>query len=313
MRKYISFFITAWISGSATALLSTSLSSESKLNEPATHLKEVLAVLNETESGKKLIENAKSIWNSEKQKNENIEDVLERKIIFGVVSKTDAVLTRHYNPETKSENRVRTVTVILKKNESKLDQVLDLSHELIHALAPPSWDPYDPTLSPGRYIYALLEKKGGEIEAVTSECQVAYEIEKKFQTKTKRCDRYFKSDSSDGSKEDSIVNRSQIQKDFYRIGKWGLTVKNKLKDEVKMFPFLSEMEPELYSATGRAPYPAALINEYEEITKIACQNVINRKIASEQNSVDSADKADSNTDSNDFLKTRCSRTWRSLN
>ena len=244
---------------------------------PAATVSDVLTALSESASGRRLVDEARAAWSGERVSGEKVDDVLLRKIRFGVVSKTDAVLTRHYTPETNSERRSREVTVILRKNERLLDQVLDLGHELIHALAPPSWDPYDPTLSPGRYIFALLEKRGGEIEAVTSECQVASELERTHQILTKRCDRYF--DSVPGTRLDAYakVNRARIQRDFYRVGKWNFLIRTKLKDEAKMFPFLSQLEPELYSATGRAPYPAALIKEYEEITRVACTNVSNRR------------------------------------
>jgi hypothetical protein len=287
-------------------------------SSPAGSVSDVVQALGRTDSGKLLLDRARTVWGEERTSNENSDDVILRKIQFGLVSKTDAVLTRHYQPETKAESRTRTVTVILKKNETLLDQVLDLAHELIHALAPPSWDPYDPSLSPGRYIYALLEKKGGEIEAVSSECQVAGEIEAIFGLPTKRCDRYFDrvdaarapaslkdSQTSASRTERSAkvqVNRLKIQRDFYRVGKWNFLVKAKLKDEAKMFPLLSQMEPELYSATGRAPYPAALLREYEEITQVACTNVWNRKKASRPIA---SFPPQANQEADVFLQSRC--------
>ena len=296
-------------------------------NDPALSVEEILEALSLTESGKELLEKAKVIWNSEREvgvlasRNESVDELLQRKIIFGFVSKTDAVLTRHYQPETNTEIRTRTVTVILRRNQKLIDQVLDLAHELIHALAPPTWDPYDPTLSRGRYIFALLEKNGGEIDAVTSECQVAGEIEKSFKFQTKRCDRYFSNihfnNSHSGSSRvgaepgrgEFLVNRAKIQKDFYRVGKWSFLVRAKLKEEAKMFPFLSQLEPELYSATGRAPYPAALIREYEEITKVACSNVRNRKKVKMERAIASvsgnAGEGNAKADTEQFLQSRC--------
>ncbi|RYZ67600.1 MAG: hypothetical protein EOP09_10755 [Proteobacteria bacterium] len=257
---------------SAGASAAPSLQSEI-WGEPAREPLQVIQTLKLFPAGKKMLESGVRYWNLSST------DELARVIRFGGVSKTDAVLTRQYDPETGRESRKREVSIILKSNQALLDGVLDLAHELTHATSEPGWDPYDPTLTVGRYIYALLESSGGEIDAVQFECQVASEIETLQQIKTKRCDRYF-AEKSKLAAETLSVDRSRIQKDFYRIGRWSTYVKGKLKDETKLFPFLSPMNPELYSATGRAPYPAALIQEYEELNRVACRNAATRKAQS---------------------------------
>lgn len=261
--------------------------------EPAREPLQVIQTLKLTPSGRRILESGMRYWKISNS------DELSRVVKFGPVSKTDAVLTRQYNPETGAESRSREVTVILKSTQSLLDGVLDLAHELTHATTNPSWDPYDPTLTVGRYIYALLESPGGEVDAVSFECQVASELEAQFQISTKRCDRYFKtiSETSPGS-----VDRSRIQKDFYRVGRWSTFVKGKLKDETKLFPFLSGLTPELYSATGRAPYPAALVQEYEELNRIACRNAATRQAQARAPASVGASRP---ANENQFMETRC--------
>ena len=72
------------------------------------------------------------------------------------------------------------------------------------------------------------------------------------------------------------VNREKVRKDFYRVGRWSRAVKKRLGIEAITFPLLSNEAPELYSATGGAPYPVALIREYDELNRVACENVRKR-------------------------------------
>ena len=61
-------------------------------------------------------------------------------IQWGNVSRTDALLTRHFQPESGEERRSRRVTVILRRGQGFTDLVLDLAHELTHASAGATWD-----------------------------------------------------------------------------------------------------------------------------------------------------------------------------
>lgn len=212
----------------------------------------------------------------------------------GRVSRTDAVLTRHYQPDTGQEVRERSVKVILRIDQALAESALDLAHELTHAVNEPSWDPYDPALTVGRYIQAALEADGGEIDAVEHECKTAREFVVNLGLKISRCDRYIRGAS---------VERSAIQKDFYRVGEAVGDVKSRLQDESKLFPFLSGDEPELYSATGSAPYPVALIREYEELNRVACENVRRRA----QGASEDAGRSPASLT---MLKTRCQESHR---
>jgi len=235
--------------------------------ESAKIARDAIELLGRTPAGKRILTRAAAFW-----KESSPEGVLKH-LAYGPVSRTDAVLTRHYNPESGEEVRERYVTVILKKNQALIDVAMDLGHELIHATTPPSWDPYDPKLTPGKYMFAALEANGGEVDAVFAECEVAADFKRDLDIHTTRCDRYLTLSNPDNR---LMVDRAKIQTDFYRVGKWESFVRTRLGKETGTFPLLSAKDPELYSATGGAPYPVSLMREYEELNRVACENVRKR-------------------------------------
>jgi hypothetical protein len=227
-------------------------------------------VLSHIPSGKQLLAKAQRFWGLRKP-----QDVVQ-KLKWGSASKTDAVLTRHFNPRTGQESRERQVTIFVRKAQSLDDLVLDIAHELVHATVRPAWDPYDPELTAGRYIWAAIEGEGGEVRAVAFECQVGFEVHERFGAAgqaSDRCKAYLR-----GNDNAQALNFDLIRKDFYRVGHWGSELTEKLGAERALFPLLSRETPRLYSSTGNAPYPVALYQEFEEITEIACEN--SRKRAS---------------------------------
>jgi hypothetical protein len=235
--------------------------------ESAKVARDAIALLDRVPAGKRILARAENFWH------EDGLDGLIRHLAYGPVSRTDAVLTRHYHPDTGQEIRERYVTVVLRKDQALMDVAMDLAHELTHATTPPTWDPYDPTLTPGKYMNAALEAPGGEIDAVTTECEVAVDFKRELGLHTTRCDRYT---VLHGTENALTVDRQRIQSDFYRVGKWEPYVRSRLGRETDEFPLLSTREPQLYSATGGAPYPVALMREYDELNRVACENVRKR-------------------------------------
>ena len=262
--------------------------------EPLPISNQVLDYLNRVPSGKALLTRAQTYWGVAQLSD------LKKHLRAGDVSRTDAVLSRHYNPSTGEEVRERQVTVILKLDQPLEDIVLDLAHELTHAVSDPSWDPYDPKLTPGKYVWASLEAPGGEIEAVVQECQVALEISQIGTAReSSRCNRYQQLNSH----HEWIVDIGAVRKDFYRVGRFLSAVKKRLGGELTQFPDLSGKSPELYSATGSAPYPLALIREYDELNRTACENVRKRINAHRDRSPASLKKV---KPSEELLANRCS-------
>ncbi len=215
-------------------------------------------VLDEVPSGKDILDRAAKRFDAPDRNS------LLKVFKWGTVSRTDAILTRHYNPKTGAEVRERKVQVILREGEGLDDLVLDVAHELTHAISSPDWDPYDPALTPARYIQATIEGEGGEVDAVSTECRVSLELAQRFGTSAHRCGRYRAGTAG--------IERAKVMKDFYRVGRWQREISQKLGGDAETFPLLSGEAPMLYSSTGNAPYPISLIREYEEITQIACDN-----------------------------------------
>lgn len=235
--------------------------------EPAKIARDAIALLDRIPAGKRILTRAENFWN------EASREGLLRHLAYGPVSRTDAVLTRHYQPDTGAEVRERFVTVVLRKDQALIDVAMDLAHELTHATTPPTWDPYDPKLTAGKYMHAALEGTGGEIDAVVTECEVAVDLKRDLEMGSNRCDRYL---VLAGAENKLAVDRAKIQGDFYRVGHWEAYVRGRLGKETPQFPLLSTKEPELYSATGGAPYPVALMREYDELNRVACENVRKR-------------------------------------
>jgi len=190
------------------------------------------------------------------------------KLEWGDSSRTDAVLTRHYDPETGEEVREREVTIYLRRHAAVEDVALDLAHELVHAAQQPTWDPYDPDLTPVRFIRLSIEAAGGEADAVQAECQVAAELGDAVATSGERCGRY------------AAGAREGIVREFYRVGAWKRVLDRALGATAGELADLSGEEPLLLSSTGRAPYPVALLREYEALTEAACRNSRKRLVSS---------------------------------
>lgn len=234
------------------------------LSAGAAEPKVLLQILESLQSARKVLFGAYQLWNVT-----SIED-LAKHIQNGSVSRTDSVLTRHLQTDTGKEEQRREITIFINENQSELDQILDLAHELVHATRGPSWDPYDPRLTLDGYIYASLELPGGEIDAVREECRVAHEIFLKDGRNTSRCSRYWVGASG------FEINQKKLLQDFYRVGEWNEKVRLWLGDHADRFPHLSAKDPALYSSTGNTPYPVALYYEYLALNKKACSNMVQR-------------------------------------
>jgi len=252
--SFILFLCIGLLSGSQ-ALPGT----EEGIREQDPILKRAVTMLVGTSGGKLLAEKAAVLW-----KLKAPEELIQH-LRWSSTSRTDAVLTRQFDPITGHESRSREVTVYLKRTSSMPDLVLDIAHELVHATSRPAWDPYDPGLTPGKYIWTSLEGEGGEIEAVLSECRISAEIPAFKPMFHKRCNSYL-----DPTK--TLVDRTKVRQDFYRVGHWNRELMRELGAEVVMLPLLNSEEPRLYSSTGSTPYPVALLREYREVTSAACEN-----------------------------------------
>jgi hypothetical protein len=236
----------------------------------AQRLVQIWRTLQSVSAGHSLVEKAQRLW-----KLESDTDFLKH-LKLGTSSRTDAVLTRHFSPQTGKEVREREVIIYLRENQSDVELLLDLSHELVHATSRAGFDPYDPTLSAVRYIRAAIDGEGGEVDAVLAECSIAQEMAVEWGDRVHRCRRYLDSGASPRSGVDPI-SRDRVAQDFYRVGKWLNEIQKVLGSEAGLLALLKGETPRLLSSSAHVPYPVALYQEYEELTQVACRNSLERK------------------------------------
>lgn len=225
---------------------------------------------------------------------------LLEKIQWASVSKTNRTLIREWDPQTGLELQKSVLTIGLKPQADEGALILDLAHELTHAIRGPAWEPYDPDLTASRYIVASIEGQGGEVDAVEQECLVAREwmlnhpgpaqVVPQLWADHARCQRYELPGTA-------LLSREKIQRDFYRVGSWKNTQRLQIDESVR--EKLSDDAPQLISSTGQAPYPVALLEEYEAMNQQACENTA-RRLMTRGERVDDATKT--------FLARRCGQT-----
>ncbi|MCM2322435.1 MAG: hypothetical protein NDJ90_04150 [Oligoflexia bacterium] len=277
--------LAAFAAGPVPARASDATEGRFARQEGSLRLREALGVLERVSSGRELLAKARKHWGSR-----GTSDLLEH-LRRGGESKTDAVITRYFNPKTGQEHRERRVVIYLRTEQRLEDLVLDLAHELVHAVSRPAWDPYDPSLTHAEYIRVAIEGEGGEVEAVVAECRVGLEMAALSGSSLERCRHYV----TPGSTEVSV---EKVTRDFYRVGKWRPELARLLGSDNAKLLSLSAEAPVLFSSTGRTPYPVALYREFEQITEIACENSRRRQRA---RSV----RGPAQTEVSHFLNRRC--------
>lgn len=298
MRAFGSVFLLVLIGFIAFTIPEKNSASE---EHATSRIAQALVTLNKVPSGERLLQRALHVWNYD-----NLAALLKN-FRGGDVSRTDTTLTRHFNPKTVQEDRDREIIIFLKLSQSDLELALDMAHELVHATARPNFDPYDPSLTAGQYIWNAIEGEGGEVDAVFMECTIGIELVSSLKSSLKRCQSYLEGDDPI-KKTAPKMNREKIRREFYRVGKWYSKLLTKLASEVHLFPVLSSEAPSLYSSTGQSPYPVALLNEYLEITDTACENSQKRLQSLTYNASVDAPSDTSNSVQlhvQEFLKKRC--------
>ncbi len=194
-------------------------------------------------------------------------------IVPASVSRTDSILNRGIDPTTGRETRSFQTRVTLKTSQPLEDLVLDFAHELTHAIRSRPVDPYDPTMNVERYVVHAITGAGGEVDAVEQECRVGLELASRFGLSMERCRRYQSKASVASVLDSSGVDRGLILKDFGASGKFRRIIEERLGSEVlSRISWITDREPEFFSSTGAAPYPAALIEEYDQLNEAACEN-----------------------------------------
>ena len=182
----------------------------------------------------------------------------------GLASRTDSVLNRGIDPLTGLETRAFETHIRLRATQPLEDVVLDFAHELTHAELSSPVDPYDPGLTAEKYISKAITGAGGEVDAVAAECRIGLELADQYGLKMERCRKY------QGAKG---VDPRLILSDFGASGRYRALLIERLGfSSLSRMEWITDQEPEFYSSTGGLPYPAALLEEYDELTQAACAN-----------------------------------------
>jgi hypothetical protein len=114
-----------------------------------------LFALGSVSEGARILKKAIRVWELE-----DVSDLLTR-LKWGPTSRTDMVITRYFNPKTGQEQRKNEITIFLSQDQSQLELIMDIAHELVHATSRTNMDPYDSTLTAGKYILSAIEGEGG--------------------------------------------------------------------------------------------------------------------------------------------------------
>jgi hypothetical protein len=238
-----------------------------EISIPATavisRIEAAIRMLTATGPGAEIVSRAGKLWGGA-----SASWVESGKIREGRVSRTDATLTRSWDPSTDAEVREREVVVNLRLDQPLQEISLDLAHELTHAVTQPAWDPYDPELRAETYVRNAIDGPGGEVDAILRECVSAFELERKGGVSISRCDRYRRDYEASGT-----IPRAKIVRDFYASGETFARIPEELRRRI---PEITSDPPVYYSSTGESPYPLSLEREYEALNEVACSNTRSR-------------------------------------
>jgi len=241
---------------------------------PPPGLDKAFAILEKTETGKKVLDEARA---------KNLS------IIPGKISKTEIVATRVLKDH--EEKLDFNVQVLISRDKSPVFQAIDLAHELVHALNPKS-NPFDPKLNAVDYIREGIESGSGEARAILQECQVGHELVGQVepgqaQLIKARCQFVWKTE-----KDENLWTLS-----FYHLGKQFDLFNSKLRStksdpakEEALTKIVQAKDPMFTSAAANKPYPLALLDEYVEITQKICHKSLERKIAEAPSSASPMDE-----------------------
>jgi len=222
---------------------------------------ELFKILESSKTGRKIVELSKK---RAREYGKSLKELVES----GHGSLTDTTLVRKFSPsnphaiEYKSRSKV-----IINKNISVKNAILDLAHELTHFALRDPFNPYQGHFGLKDFIVSTVEGRGGEVEAYLVECQVLNEIFKQYRNQS-NCHRVV--DPHTGR-----VNKQRGVHEFYQMGEFYGPFKNSLKKHnihADHFASSGHKDAHFISSAYGLPYPLAAIHEYESIMEKVCLN-----------------------------------------
>lgn len=228
------------------------------------------------------------------------------RISIGDRSFTESTYSRTYSLKDGSEELMIENHLTISRNLSRIDAVYDLTHELVHFLFRKPHNPYKMEFSMPEFVRHGIEGKGGELQAFEAECRLAWELEKKAKVEPHRlCEKYRlairekeQPKRSLASRILSLFARDKAAKDFYSVGNYFVTLQG-LQIEL---PKLSNENPIFISSLENSPYPYALIQEFVNVRKMACENNVRKARLIQQQAARARDGRDPTADANSLSK-----------
>jgi hypothetical protein len=212
---------------------------------------ELLEVLASVPEGQRLLEEV-----SEK------DPIFQKKLLMGEASLTESTFSRSYSLVDGQEKIQVRHEITLNRRLRMSEAVVDLAHELVHFSKKEMLDPYREGFELKQFVLRGIEGPGGELEALSAECGIAWALEKRYKNFPKHplCAPY--------KNQNGAFNLEQARLDYYAVGRW-LERAGELR---KIFPDLHSGKVIFTSSYARKPYPIALAEEYDAIRKTACEN-----------------------------------------
>ncbi len=226
-------------------------------------LYKLLHIVRQTKFGRKLIKTAFKRYTK-----------FYERINVGERSFTESTYSRTYSLKDGSEELEIENHLTINRDLPRIDAVYDLTHELVHFLFRKPHNPYQMEFSMPEFVRHGIEGKGGELQAFEAECHIAWEIERKAKVEPHRlCGKYEIAKAKRKKKHWSAAfNRKRAGKDFYAVGNYYVTLQG-LQIEL---PSLSNLHPVFISSLENSPYPYALIQEFVNVRKMACENNVRK-------------------------------------
>lgn len=224
-------------------------------------LMKLIKILVKSKTGKMLLFTAKR---KAAEQGKTLLDILNS----GEGSITDTTLVRRFSPSRPDKVVYEAHSkVVINRDLSLKNAILDLAHELTHYTMRDTFNPYESDFTADQFVVSTVEGKGGEVDAFLVECQVLKELFPSSWEKHSNCE-YVYDKNGEFSKNLGIEY-------FYKIGPFidqFKTALNRYDIKASHFQSLSEETPIFISSAYGLPYPVAALEEYSIIMGRVCQN-----------------------------------------
>lgn len=200
------------------------------------------------------------------------------KTIFDIIrpghtSITNTTLTRRFSLNHPDRILYEThSSIVIDRNLTVINALLDLAHELIHYVHRAPFNPYDENFTMKEFIHSTVEGKGGEVDAYLTECRVLNELFPGQTEHKSNCGRIRRL-------TDGVFSKKLAVKEFYQLGihmdnfMHQMTVYRLVPRD---FPHISGKQALFISSAHGLPYPLAAVKEYASILNTTCQNDFKR-------------------------------------